>query len=242
MGAEALVRWHHPDWGVVAPLDFLAVAEETGFIMSVGAFVLESACAQARAWQRSGNDMTVAVNMSARELADPSLVERVMSALRRNHLTPRHLCLEITESILVEGDGAAGATAQALRDLGVSLAIDDFGTGYSSLAYVKRFPVDTIKVDRSFVDGIDHDGREAAIVERIADLAHALDMSCVAEGVETRAQLDQLRQLGCDAAQGYLLGRPVDAANLSARLQRSEGGRPPSEASPLRRSRAELGR
>src|SRR5204863_3217224 len=105
-----------------------------------------------------------------------------------------------------------------LRQLGVSLAIDDFGTGYSSLAYVKQFPVDTIKVDRSFIDGIDRDGRDAAIVERIADLAHVLDMTCVAEGVETRQQLDRLRQLGCDAAQGYLLGRPVDASTLTARL------------------------
>ena len=218
IGAEALVRWHHPEWGQIAPLEFLPVAEETGAIVPIGAFVLDSACAQARSWQRCGNDIVVAVNLSARELTDPDLAARVAETLERTDLDPSRLCLEITESVLVDAFGTAGATAQELRQLGVSLAIDDFGTGYSSLAYVKQFPVDTIKVDRSFIDGIERDGRDAAIVERIADLAHALDMTCVAEGVETRQQLDRLRQLGCDAAQGFLLGRPVEAATLTARL------------------------
>src|SRR5437764_424544 len=215
------------------PLDFLAVAEETGAIVPIGAFVLDAACAQTRAWLRSGVDLTIAVNLSARELTDPDLVGRVKDALLRHHLVPRHLCLEITEAVLVEAEGGAGATAQALRRLGVGLAIDDFGTGYSSLAYVKQFPVDSIKVDRSFVDGIDEDSREATIVERIADLAHALDMECVAEGVETRQQLERVRQLGCDAAQGFLLGRPVDASTFSARLH---GRRQPTQIPPAGKS------
>jgi diguanylate cyclase (GGDEF)-like protein/PAS domain S-box-containing protein len=218
IGAEALVRWHHPEWGRIPPLEFLPVAEETGSIVSIGAFVLDTACAEAREWQRRGNDLVVAVNLSARELCDPELADRVAEILARRDLDPSRLCLEITESVLVDAFGAAGATAQALRNLGVSLAIDDFGTGYSSLAYVKQFPVDTIKVDRSFVEGIENGDRDAAIFERIADLGHVLDMTCVAEGVETRGQLDRLREMGCDAAQGFLLGRPVDAPTLTARL------------------------
>ena len=208
-GAEALVRWQHPDRGLVAPDAFIDLAEETGLIVPIGAWVLEGACRQLVEWRTEGvvsPTFSMAVNLSARQLAQADLVEQVAAALERTGAPPELVCLEITESVLM-----AETTIEALdalRALGVSLSIDDFGTGYSSLGYLRRFPVDSVKVDRSFVDGLGTESEDSAIVAAVVGLGHALGLSVVAEGVETELQLAELRALGCDRAQGFWFARP----------------------------------
>jgi diguanylate cyclase (GGDEF)-like protein/PAS domain S-box-containing protein len=211
-GFEALVRWEHPVRGLLAPAHFVELAEETGFIVQLGAWVLEAACEQAASWHASGCGAgSISVNLSTRELAQPSLVGQVSAALDRTGLDPGMLCLEITETSLMEDPDGAVAVLASLRDLGVKLSIDDFGTGYSSLLYLRRYKVDYLKVDRSFVAGLGSDAQATAIVSSVIQLAHALQLSVVAEGVETAEQADVLRAMNCDLGQGYLWSPPVPA-------------------------------
>jgi diguanylate cyclase (GGDEF)-like protein len=216
-GAEALVRWDRPGHGVVAPLDFVPLAEENGLIVPIGAYVLEQACAQARRWSDAAGGPagpTVAVNLSARQLVDPGLVPLVRGALERSGVDPASISLEITESVLMGDVAAVGAVLGELKALGLRLYVDDFGTGYSSLTYLQRFPVDGVKVDRSFVAGLGTQADADAIVCAVIGLAHGLGLVAVAEGVETQEQLDRLIDLRCDVAQGYHLGRPSPAEQV----------------------------
>ncbi len=218
--AEALVRWTHPVRGPVAPATFIPLAEETGLIRALGRWVLAEACRQAAAWRRTFGDRApvVCVNLSAREFGDPDLAAAAARALRDAALAPAGLELEITEGVLMGDAPGTLATLWQLRDLGVGLAVDDFGTGYSSLAYLKRFPVDTLKIDKAFVDGLGTDTEDTAIVGAIVGLAHALGLVVVAEGVETAAQAAGLRALGCNLAQGYHFAWPLSATDLAALL------------------------
>jgi EAL domain-containing protein (putative c-di-GMP-specific phosphodiesterase class I) len=221
VGFEALVRWEHPVRGLVPPLSFVPLAEETGLILPLGRWVLENACRQARAWRdaRRGKDpLFMSVNLSARQFAQPELVEQVRGILADSGLEPTGLEIEITESVLMDQSEAGVGTLRELRDLGVRLVLDDFGTGYSSLSYLKHLPLDTIKIDRTFVAGIDGD-IDRSIVEAVIALAHGLRIGVVAEGIETEAQARLLRAMGCDLGQGYLFSRPVvarDAGRLMA--------------------------
>ena len=216
VAVEALVRWEHPERGQVLPSEFVPLAEESGLIVPIGTFVLGEACRQAAAWRRAhaGPPVVVSVNLSARQLGVPDLPQVVSDALVAAGLEPGGLCLEITESAVMDDAQSAAESLRALRQLGVSLAIDDFGTGYSSLGYLKRFPIDTLKVDRAFVDGLGEDPEDSAIVAAVVSLGHALGVRVAAEGVETPEQLAELRRLGCDEAQGYYFARPVPAATL----------------------------
>jgi Amt family ammonium transporter len=212
---EALVRWNHPTRGVICPADFIPLAEETGLIVQLGAQVLATACRQLAAWDSEGlHDLSVAVNLSGRQLVQPDLVEVVQDALCAAGIDPKRLWLEITESVLMEDKIAAEAVLGRLHALGVGLAVDDFGTGYSSLIYLRRFPVQQLKLDRAFVSGVARNGEDTAIVKAVIDLAHVLGLEAVAEGVETTEQLAALRAMGCDLGQGYLWSRPVPAAAI----------------------------
>ena len=220
-GVEALLRWDHPKRGRLGPDEFVALAEETGLIVPVGGWVLREALEEWSRWQsaRPGAPaLTMSVNLSAAQLRQPSLFDTVVGALHQAGAPPEALCLEITESVLM-GDwtGAAGCLA-ALRDLGVSLAIDDFGTGYSSLTYLKRLPVDVVKIDRQFIAGLGVDPSDSAIVAAVIDLAHTLDLVVVAEGVETAAQHSLLRSLGCDLIQGFLFSEALAPPQLHSLL------------------------
>jgi diguanylate cyclase (GGDEF)-like protein len=207
---EALVRWQHPERGLISPIDFIPVAEETGLIVPLGQWVLVTACRQAAEWQRAYPDRapTMGVNLSARQFQRPELLADIHEALTASGLDPRGLKLEITESVIMQDAEATTATLIALKELGIRLAIDDFGTGYSSLSYLKRFPVDTLKIDRSFVDGLGVDSQDTAIVRSIVALAKALGLSVTGEGIETSVQSAELRELDCDRGQGYLFARP----------------------------------
>ena len=218
---EALIRWDHPDRGLVPPDQFIPLAEENGLIVPIGAWALRQACVQLAAWRLEHPalaQLQVSVNLSARQFTDPRLGELVTSSLAESGLPPDALWLEITESVLMDEAASTLDTLRALRRLGVHLAIDDFGTGYSSLSYLKRFDVDVLKIDRSFVDGLGIDQEDEAIVTAVVSLAHALGLSVTAEGVETNRQLAGLRRLGCDAVQGYLLGRPLPPEDLITAL------------------------
>jgi diguanylate cyclase (GGDEF)-like protein/PAS domain S-box-containing protein len=217
-GAEALVRWRHPERGVVAPADFIGIAEERGLIGAIDNFVLDEACRQLADWTREGHcpeGFTVAVNLSGRQLSDPMLIERVSSTIRRHGVSFSQICLEVTETALIGELGGAASTLKALSDLGVRLALDDFGTGYSTLAHVQRLNVDTLKIDRSFVEQIGGSDRDREIIGAITAMAHALGMSVVGEGIETELQLGELTALGCDEGQGYLLARPLAPDKLA---------------------------
>jgi diguanylate cyclase (GGDEF)-like protein len=209
VGLEALLRWDHPERGVVEPAEFLWLAEETGLITKIGEWVLRQSCLQARAWgAHNGSPLRVSVNLSARQHRDPDLVDLVDRILTETRTDPATLCLEITESVVVNDAETAGSTLRALKDLGVKLSIDEFGTGHSSLASLKRFPLDMLKVDRSFVAGVADDAEDTAIVTAIINLAHSLGLGTVADGVETREQVDALRTMGCDVGQGFYFARP----------------------------------
>jgi diguanylate cyclase (GGDEF)-like protein len=209
IGCEALLRWRHPERGLLLPADFIELAELTGVIMGLGPWILRSACGQARDWDRDSMQLSVAVNLSPRQFLDSDLPRRVEVVLNETGLPSQRLELEFTESLAVRDVDATVATLRALRKLGVRLSIDDFGTGYSSLAYLKQLPIDTLKIDRALVRDIDRDRSGATIAAAILAMARALGMRVVAEGVEDEAQLRVLRDLGCDCAQGYLLGRPA---------------------------------
>ena len=217
IGVEALIRWQHPDQGLVAPYRFIPVAEENGLIIPIGAWVLEEACHQLRDWQAEGATGprgSVEVNLSARQIDHPEIVGTVEQILATTGLPPENLTLEITESALMRDAESALQVLRALKSLGVSLAIDDFGTGYSSLSYLQRFPLDILKVDKAFVDELGVRAEGAEIVAAVINLAHALGLRVVAEGVETAEQLEVLQQLNCDFAQGFLFSRPVPAVTL----------------------------
>jgi EAL domain-containing protein (putative c-di-GMP-specific phosphodiesterase class I) len=216
-GVEALIRWMHPQRGLIPPLEFIPLAEETGQIIPIGGWVLTEACRVAVEIQRahpSTPPMHMAVNLSGHQLQRPEIVAEVAQALAASGLAPEHLHLEITESILMRDIDLTIERLQRLKDLGVQLAIDDFGTGYSSLNYLRQFPVDIVKIDRSFVDGIEAGGDQRALVAMIVDLTLALGLRVVAEGIERPDQLAALRALGCGYGQGFLFARPVDLASL----------------------------
>ncbi|MHB8682220.1 MAG: putative bifunctional diguanylate cyclase/phosphodiesterase [Acidimicrobiales bacterium] len=219
VSSEALLRWEHPDQGLVGPDRFVPVAEESGLIIPIGAWVLREACDQLRAWQGAGWRGPlggIEVNLSARQVEHPKIVETVEHILSDTGVSPDRLTLEITESALMQDARSALGVLRALKDLGVTLAIDDFGTGYSSLGYLQRFPLDVLKIDKGFVDGLGTDPGGAEIVSAVIGLAHALGLQVIAEGVENELQLEELRRLGCDYAQGFLFSRPVPADQLAA--------------------------
>jgi EAL domain-containing protein (putative c-di-GMP-specific phosphodiesterase class I) len=210
-GFEALMRWEHPERGMVRPDEFIPLAEETGLIVPMGRWALQEACRQASHWHSQGAKVSISVNLSPRQLAESSLTDEFAEVLHRSGVDPNYMWLEITESTLMRDAESAVATLGKLRSLGVHLSVDDFGTGYSSMTYLKRFPVEALKVDRSFVDGLGEESGDTAICTAVVSLAHALGLRAVAEGVETAEQMANLRQLGCELAQGYLFGRPEPA-------------------------------
>jgi len=221
-GAEALVRWRHPERGVLLPGSFVSFAEENGLIGSIDAFVLEEACRQVAQWSRQASwpeGFTVAVNVSGRELSGPSLCERVAATLRRHGVRPAQLCLEITETALIQHVGDLQEALSMLSATGVRVALDDFGTGYSTLRYLQQLSADTLKIDRSFVEHISRSYRDQQIVAAVVAMAHALEMTVIGEGVENRDQLAILRLLGCDLGQGNFLAPPLTAAALARRVR-----------------------
>ncbi len=217
VGAEALLRWHHPERGVISPDEFIPFAEETGLIVPIGEWVLREACFQNRAWQEAGYPaIRVTVNLSARQLQQENLARIVADLLDESGLLPQHLQLEITEGAVMKNVEFIIATLHELRSMGVGISVDDFGTGYSSLSYLKRFPIDSVKIDRSFVRDLANDPSDAAIVTTVIAMARSLNLKVIAEGVETEEQLEFLRRRGCDEIQGYLISRPVSPAAFVA--------------------------
>jgi len=223
IGAEALVRWMHPSRGLVPPAEFIPTAEATGLIGAIGEFVLRTACLECACWAVPDSiPFGVAVNLSANQLVEGDLAQFVLAAIHDASLAPSRLTLEITESVLMSDAEKAVRVLDRLHDIGVSVSVDDFGTGYSSLSYLKRFAIDSVKVDRSFVEGLPEDGEDTAIVTAVQQMARALGLRVIAEGVETHAQFDFLAKLDCEEAQGYLFSRPVPAEEFRALLRQWE--------------------
>lgn len=220
VGVEALVRWMHPELGVVGPTQFIPIAEEIGLIIPIGEWVLEEACKQVRTWHQQGyTGLGMAVNIAGPHFRQAKLLRSVGDAIRRLEIPTRCLELEMTESMLMDNLDATQVTLRRLKEMGVKLAMDDFGTGYSSLAYLKRFPLDTLKIDRSFLKDAPGDASDSALITAIIAMAHSLNLSVVAEGVEYENQLSFLRDQGCDLIQGYLVSRPTTPENLDNLLQ-----------------------
>ena len=221
IGIEALIRWQHPRLGLIAPAHFINTAEETGLIVPMGRWVLEEACRQVSQWQTEREDdirLELSVNLSAKQLQQPNLATEIAEVLKKTGLAPINLKLEITESVAMSDAEGMLARLHELKALGVKLAIDDFGTGYSSLSYLKRFPVDTLKIDRSFVSGLGQNAEDTAIVQAVVTMAHTVGLTVTAEGVETTEITDHLQGLGCDLAQGYYFAKPLPSADLAALL------------------------
>ena len=219
VGVEALIRWMHPELGLVSPEEFIPLAEETGLIVQLTHWVLHTACSQMKTWQDAGIELqTMSVNVSARRFSTSDLPRTVSAALAATGLDGRFLCLELTESVMMENAEETIATLEELKKLGVRISIDDFGTGYSSLSYLKRLPIDTLKIDQSFVRNIPADTDDAAIAMLIISMAHSLKLSVVAEGVETEEQMRSLQSQNCDVMQGYLVSRPLTGADMTAML------------------------
>jgi EAL domain-containing protein (putative c-di-GMP-specific phosphodiesterase class I) len=220
---EALARWTHPQRGPIPPTVFIPIAEETGLITPLGQLMFRRAIEQLALWRRAGglSDLVMSVNLSPRQLADPGVGDRITSAMQAHGLPASALNLEITESALMEDPELAARTLTRLRDYGAGIAIDDFGTGYSSLSYLRRFPVTSVKIDRSFVENLGVTKDDDAIVAGIITLAHTLSLTVVAEGVEEPGQLATLRKLGCNYAQGFLFSRPQSAADLTPLLRQT---------------------
>jgi diguanylate cyclase (GGDEF)-like protein len=222
-GVEALIRWRHPTRGVIAPDAFIPVAEQSGLIVPIGRWVLDEACRQASVWHRQGHAIGMSVNVSARQLDDDALIGDVRRALCESELEPASLTLEVTETALMRDADATAERLHLLKELGVRIAIDDFGTGYSSLAYLRQFPADALKIDRSFIDGIATSKASAALIHTLVQLGKALDIETLAEGIEDQAQLETLQRENCDLGQGFLFSRPLDVEAIerflaSARL------------------------
>jgi EAL domain-containing protein (putative c-di-GMP-specific phosphodiesterase class I) len=223
LGAEALIRWIHSERGLILPADFIPLAEETGLILPIGEWVLETACAQLKLWQQDEltRNFVLAVNMSARQFRQAEFVAQVRAAIRRHAIDPRLLKLELTESLLLHDIEDIISTMNALNDIGVLFSLDDFGTGYSSLQYLKRLPFDQVKIDQSFVRDIVTDPSDKAIVKTIIAIAHTLDLDVIAEGVETGQQLKILQSMGCTNFQGYLFSKPVTLEMFEAILKQA---------------------
>ncbi len=220
-GTEALVRWNHPNRGLISPDRFIPIAEDTGLIVPIGDWVLNQACKQTKAWHDSGfSDLCVAVNLSGKQFNDPELVKKIQAALEASSLDPRRLTLELTETVIMENASESINALHRIKALGVKLSIDDFGTGYSSLSYLKRFPLDELKIDRSFVQDLSNNADDVAIIDAVIAVARSLRLSTVAEGVETKEQLAFLKQRDCQQYQGYFFSKPLTAAEVSARFQR----------------------
>jgi diguanylate cyclase (GGDEF)-like protein len=218
-GVEALVRWDHPERGSIPPVEFIPMAEESGLVVPLGAYVLRAACEQVARWQQRDPGLRLTVNVSARQMATSDFVETVQSILADTGLHPDSLGLEITERLLLEETPGTTLTIELLQALGVRLLLDDFGTGYSSLRYLQRYPLDGLKIDRAFVAGLGEDGAgDGAIVEAIVGMTRALGMGVIPEGIETDGQLERLMAMGCDHAQGFLLSRPLPADELEGLL------------------------
>jgi diguanylate cyclase (GGDEF)-like protein len=216
-GVEGLLRWHRPGHGLIAPDRFVGVLEDTGLILPVGAWVIRAACEQLAAWDRLGMPpMRLAVNLSARQFRHLYLASLIEDSLRQNEIDPQRLEIELTESLLMEDNDSTRAMLESFRRMGVRLAIDDFGTGHSSLSYIRRFSIDTLKIDRSFVQSLPENDEDVAICSAVIALGRSMRMSVVAEGVETPEQAQLLRDLGCDEMQGYWLGRPMPGSEFAA--------------------------
>jgi len=221
VGCEALLRWKHPQWGLVPPNEFVPIAESSNLILEIGDWTLREALTQCARWQHRfahRDPLIVAVNISAKQFVAPDFTDRIAALLRETGATPTNVCLEITESVLLDDAEETISRLDQLKALGVHLAIDDFGTGYSSLSYLRRFPVDILKVDQSFVSGLGHDPEDSAIVQAVIRMGQALRMTTLAEGVETAHHVIELRELDCDVAQGFHFARPVPAEQLEALL------------------------
>ena len=216
VGAEALLRWKHPDLGFVPPGRFIPLAEETGLIIPLGRWVLFQACRQIRDWRDQGLDFPVSINLSTQQMKDKDIPSLVESSLRKNDLSPRDLHLEITESTLMENLDRNLTILRSIRELGCRFSIDDFGTGYSSLSYLKTLPINAIKIDRSFITDLPEDRRNAALVRAITSMARGLDLEVVAEGVETEEQLRFMQAAGCSIIQGFYFSPPLTAPDFSA--------------------------
>jgi predicted signal transduction protein with EAL and GGDEF domain len=218
IGAEALVRWHSPELGLLGPHAFIPLAEETGMIIAIGEWVLHAACRQLKAWQDAGHDLTMAVNLSGRQLRELNFVDKMQAVLDDTRVDASQLELELTESMLMDAGKQTIDKLRALKATGIRLAIDDFGTGYSSMSYLKMFPIDTLKIDQSFVRDLPGKGEDCAIVQAIIAMAHNLHLQVVAEGIEKKAQVDFLRAYGCNLGQGMLYGAPMGVEELNSRL------------------------
>jgi diguanylate cyclase (GGDEF)-like protein len=240
LGVEALLRWERPGRGPVSPTDFIPEAERNGLIVPIGAWVLREACLSAVRWRDAGTPIRVSVNLSPRQLDDPRFVDTVVGILEETGVDPAQLQLEITESVLTQSDSAH--TLKELRSLGVATVLDDFGTGYSSLSYLKLFELDSVKIDKTFIDGIGTSSGDTAIVQAVVLIARTFDIRVVAEGVEHMAQVELLRELGCDAIQGYLVAKPMPADSIDRLLRAWRPGAGPSLAGlledPARRQEA----
>ena len=233
VGVEALIRWRHPDHGLVSPADFIPVAEESGLIIPLGEWVIRTACLQLRAWQQRGVRVPrVAVNVSARQARAANFIGGVAAIIDETGISAGELELELTESILMDREARRIEGLVHLRGLGVHFAIDDFGTGYSSLSYVKRFPISQLKIDQSFVRGLPHDSNDAGITAAIIAMARSLDLDVIAEGVETHAQLEFLQQAGCRKLQGYLFSRPLPADETERLLRQGRIVLPQAQSDP----------
>jgi EAL domain-containing protein (putative c-di-GMP-specific phosphodiesterase class I) len=218
-GTEALIRWNHSELGLVPPDQFISLAEETGVIVPIGEWVLNEACRQTRAWQEAGyGPLHIAVNVSGVQFRQPNLIEVVHNALETSGLDPACLTLEMTESVIMDEAKENIEALHKIKELGLELSIDDFGTGYSCLSYLSRFPLDELKVDRAFVNEIQHEDDDGAIVTAVLAMADSLGLRVVAEGVETEAQLAFLKRRSCAQYQGYLFSRPLPAGELPALL------------------------
>jgi len=220
VGVEALIRWQHPERGLLPPAQFIPIAEDSGLILSIGRWVLHEACRQAQAWQQAGlPPVTVAVNTSALEFRAPDFLDNIRATLDATGLQPRYLELELTESVLMRDADATNRMLHALADLGVKLTVDDFGTGYSSLSYLRQFPIDTLKIDQSFVQQMTSSPGDAGLVSAVINMGKSLNHRVIAEGVETQEQHAFLLAEQCDEAQGYYFGRPMVAEELASLLQ-----------------------
>ena len=235
-GVEALIRWKHPARGIVQPDAFIPLLEETGLITEVGRWVIETACQQGAAWRQAGHEITVAVNVSARQLDSDELIGDIEGSLARSGLEPAALTIEITETTLMRNAEQTARRLATIKQLGVMIAIDDFGTGYSSLAHLQRFPVDALKIDRSFISGLKQNTEGETLIRTLVQLGKALSLDTFAEGIEQHEELSLLRSESCDSGQGFLYARPLDATATEEFLDNRAGSPAPAgAAAPARR-------